>query len=269
MLVRALLVSLLSWFFCLQQAMAEEAPPPTVTETEQEPVASTPPAPPAAVAVPEASVPPAPPAATPPAAAAAPQENLPPGVIPEVPSESMDQEMEQRIKAYRELFDARKVETLKRLEEARRRYEAREKAYAEKVDAYLKRREERFEQIARYYDERRQSIATERDYLIDHQKELLQMALDRKEAMIKREEDLRNEAQERKARMASYLSTMEDMTPQERHYYLTKHYKEMFERADESFGAYPGETQDGPPGVPPGMSPYGENPYSQLPAVPE
>jgi hypothetical protein len=250
--------------------MAEEALPPTVTETDQEPVASTPPAPPATVAVPGASVPPEPPVATPPpAAAAAPQENLPPGVIPEVPSESMNLEMEQRIKAYRELFDARKEETFKRLEEASRRKEAMEKAYVEKVEAYLKRREERLEQIARYYDERRQSIATERDFLIDHQQELLQMALDRKEAMIKREEDLRNEAQERKARMASYLSTMEDMTPQERHYYLTKHYKEMFERADESFGAYPGETQDGPPGVPPGMSPYGENPYSQLPAVPE
>jgi hypothetical protein len=269
MLVRALLVSLLFWFFCLQQAMAEEAPPSTLTDTEQEPVASTPLAPPATVEVPEALVPPAPPATTPPAAAAAPQENLPPSATTEVPSESMDQEMQQRIKAYRELFDAKKVETFKRLEEARKREEAREKAYAEKVEAYLKRREERFEQIARYYDERRQSIVTERDYLIDHQKELLQMALDRKEAMIKREEDLRNEAQERKARMASYLSTMEDMTPQERHNYLTQHYKEMFERAEESFGAYPGGPQNGPPGVPPGMPPYGENPYSRLPAVPE
>ena len=265
MLVRALLVSLLSWFFCLQQAMAEETLPPTVTETEQEPVASTPVAPPAAVAVPEASAPPAPPAA-----AAPPQENLPPGVTPEVPSESMGQEMEQRIKAYRELYDARKVETLKRLEEARRRKEARQRAYAEKVEAYLKKREERFEQIARHYDERRRSIATERDFLIDHQKELLQMALDRKEAMIKREEDLRNEAEQRKARMASYLATMEDMTPQERHYYITQHYEEMFERAKESsFGAYPGEPQEGPPGVPPGMPPYGGNPYSRLPAAPQ
>jgi hypothetical protein len=264
MIVRALLVTLFSWFFCLQQAMAGEVPPSTVTETEQEPVVSTPLAPSAAVAVPEASVPPAPPAA-----AAAPQENLPPGVTPGMPSESMDQEMEQRIKAYQELFDARKVETFKRLEEARRRKDARERAYAEKVEAYLKRREERFEQIARYYDERRQSIATERDFLIDHQQELLQMALDRKEAMIKREEDLRNEAQERQARMASYRSTMEDMTPQERHNYLTQHYKEMFGRADESFGAYPGGPQEAPPGVPPGMPPYGENPYSRPPAAPQ
>lgn len=264
MLVRALLVSLLSWFFCMQQAMAEETPPPNVTETEQEPVASAPLESPAAVAVPEASVPPAPPVT-----AAAPQINLTHGVTPEARSDSMDQEMEQRIKAYRELFDARKVENFKRLEEARRRKEARERAYAEKVEAYLKRREERFEQIARYYDERRRSIATERDFLIDHQEELLQMALDRKEAMIKREEDLRNEAQERQARMASYLSTMEDMTPQERHNYLTQHYKEMFEHGDESRGAYSGGPQNGSPGVPPGMPPYGENPYTRLPAAPQ
>ena len=174
----------------------------------------------------------------------------------------MEQEMEQRIKAYRELYDARKVETLKRLEDARRRYEARQKAYAEKVEAYLKQREDRFEQMAKYYDEQRQSIATERDYLVDHQKELLQMALDRKEAMIKRQEDLRNEAEQRKARIESYLSTMEDMTPQERHNYISQHYKEMFEQADESStGAYPA----GPPGGPG----YSENPYARLPVSPQ
>lgn len=88
------------------------------------------------------------------------------------------------------------------------------------------------------------------------------MALDRKEVMIKRQEDLRNEAEQRKARMAAYLSTMEDMTPQERHNYISQHYQEMFERADESSsGAYPA----GPPGGPR----YGENPYARVPASPQ
>lgn len=92
------------------------------------------------------------------------------------------------------------------------------------------------------------------------------MALDRKEALIKREEDLRNEAQERKARLASFLATMEDMTPQERHNYINQHYKEMFERTDEVRGAYPGGPQfGGPMGTPP----YGENPFTRLPAAPQ
>jgi hypothetical protein len=182
-----------------------------------------------------------------------------------MPSESMEQEMEQRIKAYRELYDERKLETLKQLEEARRRYEARQRAYAEKVENYLKQREERLAEIAKRYDEQRQSIASERDYLVDHHQELLQMAIDRKEAMIKRQEDMRNEAEERKARLAAFLSAMEDMTPQERHNYINQNYKEMFERTDEVPGAYPGGSQTGPLASPP----YGENPYSRTPPTPQ
>ena len=182
-----------------------------------------------------------------------------------MPSENIEQEMEQRIKAYRELYDERKLETLKQLEEARRRFEARERAYAEKVERYLKQREERLAEIAKRYDEKRQSIASERDYLVDHHQELLQMAIDRKEAMIKRQEDMRNEVEERKARLAAFLSAMEDMTPQERHNYISQNYKEMFERTDELPGAYPGGSQAGPLARPP----YGENPYSRTPTAPQ
>lgn len=91
------------------------------------------------------------------------------------------------------------------------------------------------------------------------------MAIDRKEAMIKREEDMRNEAEERKARLAAFLSAMEDMTPQERHNYINQHYKEMFERTDDFPGAYPGGPQAGPLARPP----YGENPYARIPPVPQ
>jgi hypothetical protein len=266
MLIRTLLVTLLFGVFYLQQAMAEETPPPATAEPV--PAASIPAAPPAAVPTPDA--PPVPPAAfpvpdepvppAPPAAIPAPEASMPPAPPADMPSETTEQEMEQRIKAYRELYDARKLETLKQLEDARRRYEARQRAYAEKVENYLKQREERLAEIARQYDERRQSIVSERDYLVDHNKELLQMAIDRKEAMIKREEDLRNEAEERKARLAAFLSAMEDMTPQERHNYIIEHRKEIFERTDELPGAYPGGPQ---------RPSYGENPYSRLPAAPQ
>jgi hypothetical protein len=285
MLIRTLLVTLLSGVFYLQQAMAEEAPPPAAAEPVPAasipvappaalptPDAPVPPAPPAAIPVPHAPVPPAPPAAipvpdapVPPADIPVPEAGMPPAPPADMPSESMEQEMEQRIKAYRELYDARKLETLKQLEDARRRYEARQRAYAEKVENYLKQREERLAEIARQYDEKRQSIASERDYLVDHNQELLQMAIDRKEAMIKRQEDLRNEAEERKARLAAFLSAMEDMTPQERHNYIIEHRKEIFERTDELPGAYPGGQQAGPLARPP----YGENPYSRLPAAPQ
>jgi hypothetical protein len=275
MLIRTLAVTLLSVIFCLPPAMAEVVPPPAAAEPV--PGASTSVAPPAVVTPPDAPVPPAA-AATPeaplPAAAAKPEVPVPPAVVtptdapaPQampsagMPSESMEREMEQRIKAYRELYDERKLETLKQLEEARRRFEARERAYAEKVEKYLKQREERLAEIARRYDEKRQSIASERDYLVDHHQELLQMAIDRKEAMIKREEDMRNEAEERKARIAAFLSAMEDMTPQERHNYISEHYKEMFERTDELPGAYPGGSLARPP--------YGENPYSRTPPAPQ
>jgi hypothetical protein len=242
----------------MQQTLAEEVPSPAAAEPV--PAASIPVAPPAAVPPPDAPVPPAPPPAIP-----APEASLLSPAGSDTRSENIEQEMEQRIKAYRELYDARKLETLKQLEDARRRFEAREKAYAEKVENYLKQREERLAQIAKQYDEQRQSIASERDYLVDHHQELLQMAIDRKEAMIKRQEDLRNEAEERRTRTAAFLSAMEDMTPQERHNYINEHYKEMFERTDELSGAYPGGPQVGPMVRPP----YGENPYSRLPAAPQ
>ena len=284
MLIRTLAVTLLSVIFYLPPAMAEVVAPPAGAETV--PAASAPVAPPAVVTKPEApppaaaSTPEAPPPAAastpeaPPPAAASTPEAPPPAAAstPNAPapqamppagmsSENMDQEMEQRIKAYRELYDERKLKTLKQLEEARRRFEARERAYAEKVENYLKQREERLAEIARRYDERRQSIASERDYLVDHHQELLQMAIDRKEAMIKREEDMRNEVEERKARLAAFLSAMEDMTPQERHNYISQNYKEMFERTDE----LPGASQ----AMPLARPPYGENPYSRTPPAPQ
>jgi hypothetical protein len=285
MLIRTLAVTLLSVIFYLPPAMAEVVAPPAGAETV--PAASAPVSPPAVVTKPEAPPPAAAstPEAPPPAAASTPEAPVPPAAAstPEAPppaaastpnapapqamppagmsSENMDQEMEQRIKAYRELYDERKLKTLKQLEEARRRFEARERAYAEKVENYLKQREERLAEIARRYDERRQSIASERDYLVDHHQELLQMAIDRKEAMIKREEDMRNEVEERKARLAAFLSAMEDMTPQERHNYISQNYKEMFERTDE----LPGASQ----AMPLARPPYGENPYSRTPPAPQ
>jgi len=304
MLIRTLAVTLLSGIFCLQYAIAEEAPHPAAAEpvtaasapvatpaaasTSEAPVSpaavttSEAPVSPAAVTTPEAPVSPAavttPEAPVSPAAASTPEAPVPPAAVttPEAPApqamppadmspENMEQEMEQRIRAYRELYDERKLQTLKQLEEARRRFEARERAYAEKVENYLKQREERLAEIARHYDEKRQSIASERDYLVDHHQELLQMAIDRKEAMIKRQEDMRNEAEERKARLAAFLSAMEDMTPQERHNYIDQHHKEMFEGKDERPGAYPGGSQAGPLARPP----YGENPYSRTPPDPQ
>ena len=275
MLTRTLAVTLLSGIFCLPPALAEVVAPSAAVEPV--PTASTPVAPPAVVTTPEAPPPAAastPEAPVPPAAASKPEAPVSPAAAstPNAPapqamppagmsSEKMEQEMEQRIKAYRELYDERKLKTLKQLEEARRRFEARERAYAEKVENYLKQREERLAEIAKRYDERRQSIASERDYLVDHHQELLQMAIDRKEAMIKREEDMRNEAEERKARLAAFLSAMEDMTPQERHNYINQNYKEMFERTDE----LPGGSQAGPLVRPP----YGENPYSRTPPAPQ
>jgi hypothetical protein len=255
MLIKTLLVTLLSGVFYLQLAMAEEVPPPSATEPV--PAESIPAPPSAAVPTPDAPVPPVPP----PAAIPTPEAEKPSALPADMPSENTEQEMEQRIKAYRELYDARKLETLKQLDEARRRYEARQRAYAEKVENYLKQREERLEEIAKQYDEKRQSIVAERDYLVDHNQELLQMAIDRKEAMIKRQEDLRNEAEERKARLAAFLSAMEDMTPQERHNYINAHRQEIFERPDEFSTGYPGGPQVRPS--------YGENPYSRLPAAPQ
>ena len=66
-----------------------------------------------------------------------------------------------------------------------------------------------------------------------HHQELLKMALDRKDAVIKRHEEMRNRAEERKAKLAEFRAAMDDMTAQERHNYINDHYKEMFESADE------------------------------------
>ena len=149
MLIRTLTVTLLSGIFCLQLALAEEVPPPAATEPVPAAVVSTPdaPVPPAAMTTPDEPVPPA--AMTtsdepaPPAAMTTPDEPAPQAMPPAgMPSENMEQEMEQRIKAYRELYDERKLETLKQLEQARRRFEARERAYAEKVENYPKQRED-------------------------------------------------------------------------------------------------------------------------------
>ena len=173
-------------------------------------------------------------------------------------------DVEQRIRAYRELYDNRKLEQLKRREEARKRYEARQQAHAERLEALLKQREEEQSGIIRQQERMRDNVVEERDYLSKHHQELLDMAMKRKEEQIARHEEMRKQAEERRAKYAQYREEIETLGPDEWEAYIEEHRKDLFaDMEDEEmprFGPRP-PWMAGPPRanipqpVPPGNAP--------------
>ena len=137
-------------------------------------------------------------------------------------------DVEQRIRAYRELYDNRKLEQLKRREEARKRFEARRKAYAERLEAMLQQREDEQSGIIRQQERMRDNIVDERDYLSKHHQELLDMAMKRKEEQIARHEEMLKQAEERRARYEKYRQEIETLGPDEWEAYIEEHRKELF-----------------------------------------
>jgi hypothetical protein len=155
-------------------------------------------------------------------------------------SEAAQADMEQKIRAYRELYDSRQIEQQKRREEARQRhearkqaYEARHKAYAEKVDAHLKQQEERYSKTASEQETIRSRTQEDRDYLAKHHQELLEMALKRKDDLIKRHEEMRQQADARRAEIAERRAKLRAMGPDEWRAYMDEHYDEIFQRNEE------------------------------------
>ena len=138
-----------------------------------------------------------------------------------------DEGLEQRIRAYRELYDERHINQKKRREEMLKRYAARQKARAERFEAMLKQHEEREAEFAREQEKIRDRYTGERDYLSEHNQELLDMALKRKEERIKRHEEMRKQAEERRAEFAKYRSEMESLSPEEMNAYIDERITEM------------------------------------------
>ena len=148
-------------------------------------------------------------------------------------------EMEQRVRAYRELYDERQLEQKRRREKMLERYAERQKLRAERFDVMLKQREARQTEIAREQEKMRDRYAGERDYLNEHHQELLQMALKRKEKRIKRHEDMRRQAEERRAEFAAYRSEMEGLSPEEMNAYIDERITEMSSEMPQQQRAYP------------------------------
>jgi hypothetical protein len=149
-----------------------------------------------------------------------------------------DVDLEQRIRAYRELYDERQLEQKKRHEEMLERYAERQKARAERFDAMLKQREARQAEIIKRQTEMRDRYTGERDYLSEHHLELLDMALKRKEKRIKRHEDVRRQAEERQAEFARYRSEMEGLSPEEMNAYMDERITEMSKERQQHQRAY-------------------------------
>jgi hypothetical protein len=140
------------------------------------------------------------------------------------PEEGKD--LEQRIRAYRELYDERHLEHKKHREKMLERYAERQNARAERFDAMLKQHEAREAERVKEQEKMLDRYTGERDYLSEHHQELLQMALERKEERIKRHEELRKQAEERQAEIAK-CSELEGLSPEERSAYIDERMTEM------------------------------------------
>lgn len=152
-------------------------------------------------------------------------------VMGQPPADAAD--LEQRIRAYRELYDKQELEQKDRRKKMLEHYEERQQARARRFEAMLKQREERMAEIIREQEKLRDRYAGERDYLNEHHQEFLQMALERKEERIKRHEELRRKAEERRAELARYRSEMEGMSPEELNAYLDERITEMSRDQDQ------------------------------------
>ena len=150
-----------------------------------------------------------------------------------------DDDLEQRIRAYRELYDERHISQKKHREEMLKRYEARQKARAERFEAMLKQREEREAGIAKEQEKIRDHYKGERDYLSEHNQELLDMALKRKEERIKQHEEMRRKAEKRREEFANYRSEMEGLSPEEMNAYIDERITEMSREMQQRQRAFP------------------------------
>jgi len=127
------------------------------------------------------------------------------------------------------------------------------------MDAYLKEQEDRQARESARYEAMRDKAEERHNYLVQHNQEMLDKALQQQIEYANRHEELRKQAEERRKRLAAFRSTMKDMTPEERWAYLDEHREELFgpeqkSQEPEASQAYPAPPP--PPPLPPVRNPY-------------
>lgn len=138
-----------------------------------------------------------------------------------------DDEVAERIRAYRKVFDDRKIEMRQHREEMQRRVEARRQVFAERMDAMMEKHAAWQAEMAKRHETLRQRAKEDRDYIYDHRQELLATALKRRDAMIQYYEEKRQQAELRKDELEKYRLTLQNMSPDEWSAYFKEHQLQM------------------------------------------
>jgi len=139
----------------------------------------------------------------------------------------VDDEVAQRIRAYRKVFDDREIEMRQRREEMQQRAEARRQVFAERMDAMMKKRAAWQAEMAKRHETLRQRAKEDRDYIYDHQQELLATALKRRDTIIQYYEEKRQQAEVRKNELETYRLNLQNMSPDEWNTYFKERQLQM------------------------------------------
>lgn len=106
--------------------------------------------------------------------------------------------------------------------------EARQKQQEARMDVFLKEREERLLSMVKRQEEMRNRAEERHNYLVENQDEIMEGLREEQVDIASRHEEQRLRAEERRKKMTAMRLAMEGMTPQERSVYMQEHQAELF-----------------------------------------
>lgn len=134
--------------------------------------------------------------------------------------------------AMQKYLDAQRLEqealAAKWREARQKQQEARQKQQEAQLDAFLKEREERLLSVIKRQEEMRNRAEERHNYLVENQDEIMEGLREEQVDIASRHEEQRLRAEERRKKMTAMRLAMEGMTPQERSVYMQEHQAELF-----------------------------------------
>ena len=149
----------------------------------------------------------------------------------EMDSMRVQRPMQRQRPVYGNQMDMQKYRDAQRLEQealAARRREARQQQQQAQMDAFLKEREERLLSMVKRQEEMRNRAEERHNYLVENQDEIMEDLREEQVDIASRHEEQRLRAEERRKKMTAMRLAMEGMTPQERSVYMQEHQAELF-----------------------------------------
>ena len=106
--------------------------------------------------------------------------------------------------------------------------EARQKQQQAQMDAFLKEREERLLSMVKRQEEMRNRAEERHNYLVENQDKIMEGLREEQVDIASRHEEQRLRAEERRRKLAVMRDTLRDMAPQERRAYMEEQREELF-----------------------------------------